>query len=929
MSRTVKLPPLFLMLLIATILPCGKSIKAFEHEPSYSWTNPIISTSMAKVSEEDVWNYWKYEDLKALDPWGDSESAAMDIVAIYEKEEPDSMQFRLDFLDLPTDVITLTHFAIDFMNGGTALIEPGIMTPTFDIQWDLMVSISGTNFTLLDSAFLHHPELLLDGQIDRQLDFIAFTIGRSAFTGWDGGAFEMQALTTDQDRTVALDRVTPTSTDDTAGRAKLILPFGNFGNYQVPAEIGHYNGFAYLSDVRPNERRGIKYLLDAVEKYEIPLTHVDFRIEILPGLEYLRINDRIRNLASRGLYDPLGGLGYGHFMVWQPDDVDAKAIEIAAKIRQDLELPAPSVFCPYEAMITPGDIQVIQDAGFDAMYALGNAYRYWFGWIDDWSDPVALQEEFETWRKVHVINGTRFVFDNRVGNYMLGAATDERWEQINWDEYSEYWQFKGTDQGLHLWWRRILQDMAIDPDQEQFFTIGTDINIAGWLFPDVVDWNFKWLASHPWIEVTTFSSILERDWTVIDHGNLELDPDELLIQYRPDTDCGYNAYFPSHYYGGVTDDRCPEISAGLDIEAYYDYIPYLRDGMQIQPARIMGDDQTPGSIIYETLHNLRTAPDNALTDLAWLSYLMHIGEQTWHDGVLLSDRAKLQANFLLQVNKLAYAANWADEAAQSLLLAQTQVVEQDLDLDGENEYAMSNDRVLAIFENDGGRLEYAFAYSTEYGPVQLVSPMHQYTFKPRPEFGMDYTNGEIAIPISGLFYIDGAFVDHKIGVANQYNVYDTSLTPSSLTFTSASFPLTKTFTLENDTIHAQYQIGSGEAMIHVFSFYVNRSAVYGKDWSEAYEKVALPGILGWQMATGGSALVNFEEVVSDGNEYSFIDSPARDEMREREDPSTYPPGHWYEFPSSSVAFYNAGGGRLSLILRASPIRLVYLPLVVR
>ena len=62
-------------------------------------------------------------DVKGLDPWGDSDSKAMDIVAIYEKEEPDPIQFRLDFLDLPTDVITPTHFALDFMTGGSTLMR--------------------------------------------------------------------------------------------------------------------------------------------------------------------------------------------------------------------------------------------------------------------------------------------------------------------------------------------------------------------------------------------------------------------------------------------------------------------------------------------------------------------------------------------------------------------------------------------------------------------------------------------------------------------------------------------------------------------------------------------------------------------------------------------------------------------------------------
>jgi hypothetical protein len=397
-----------LIILIAAILLTGLSTTASQDQPSCSWTEPSAARSKSETFE-DIWEYWQHDDLKGLDPWGDAGSKAMDIVAVYEKEEPDSLQFRLDFLNLPTETITPTHFALDFMAGGTTFVEPGNVTVTFDIEWDLMVSISGTNFALYDANFAEHPDLLVNMQVDRQLDFVAFAIGRDAFTGWDGSAFDMQAMATNPGCTVILDEIAPVATDDTAGRAQLVLLFGNPGNYTNPAEIGHYDGFGFRPDLRPGERRGLRYVLDAVEEYEIPLTHIDSRTEILPGLEYLRITDRIRTLASRGLLEPLAGLGYGHFMVWQPDDVDAKAIEIVSDIRQDLDLPASTVFYPYEAMITPGDIQVIQDAGFGAIF--GHAqYRYWFGWIEDWSDPVAVQEEFESWRKVHCHQWHAFCF---------------------------------------------------------------------------------------------------------------------------------------------------------------------------------------------------------------------------------------------------------------------------------------------------------------------------------------------------------------------------------------------------------------------------------------------------------------------------------------------------------------------------------------
>ena len=72
--------------------------------------------------------------------------------------------------------------------------------------------------------------------------------------------------------------------------------------------------------------------------------------------------------------------------------------------------------------------------------------------------------------------------------------------------------------------------------------------------------------------------------------------------------------------------------------------------------------------------------------------------------------------------------NWAESAANGELTSTTIVDELDLDLDGENEYTISNNKVFAVLENDGGRVEFAFAYDVETGPVQLVAPFNQSSF---------------------------------------------------------------------------------------------------------------------------------------------------------------------------------------------------------
>jgi len=74
---------------------------------------------------------------------------------------------------------------------------------------------------------------------------------------------------------------------------------------------------------------------------------------------------------------------------------------------------------------------------------------------------------------------------------------------------------------------------------------------------------------------------------------------------------------------------------------------------------------------------------------------------------------------------------------------------------------------------------------------------------------------------------------------------------------------------------------------------------------------------GWQMTSGGSVLLNIEDT---NNIYtaSFFDSPAREEMQQGEDDSTYLEGHWMCFPCNLIRIYSQEVD-FSLTLSAAPI----------
>lgn len=916
-----------LIVLIATLNNITSS-PCLSQQSTEGGKASLITPASSTVSRTD-WRFWRHEDVKSLDPWGDSDNDARDAVAVYAKENVDTLYFRIDFLNLRSDTIPNIYFAIDYKPGGNTSLVATNQDLVSDISWDLLLWLSESGQqAAFDTNYVDHPTVITHFTSDSELDYVEFSITEEALTDWDSNPFNLQAIITDSSSNSVLDKVTPVSTDSTTGRAKLVLAYMNMFSSYGPHSVSWYDGFALAPGRRSGERRGIKYFLDAIEKYELPLTILDLRMDVLPGNDYLPINDRLRNMTHKGILDPPETLIYGHFMPWQPFDVDTLAIRISREYREIHNLPQSEIFFPYEAMLSVGDLEAIKQTGYRAVYGF-DRFRYWFGWIDDWSNATAVKESIESVKKVHMVNGLKLFFDPRIGNYQ-GFAWDSRWGTIDWGNYSEYGIFEGTDRGLHLWWRRILLDLALDSDQEKYFTIGTDILLTPMVFQDVAEWNGSWLASHPWIEVTTFSDILDRNWAVIDHGDLNLSPDQPLEQHPPEGDMHYNAYFWDFYYGGISDGHSPLISPGANIEGYFDYIPYLRNGERIPSGMKMGDDQTSGTIVYETLHNLRNAPDNTLTRLGWLSYFILTGEQTFHSqtlyaggeeplddygGEYLHPVAKLRANYLRQVNKIVAAANWADESANGMEKTSIPVLTQDLDLDGEDEVVMKNDKVFLVFENDGGRMEYAFTYDSSGGPVQVVGPNYQNFGIIEP--GWNYEDGETALRpslrLSPVFW-DAAFVEEGY----EYGLFDISLGDSSLSFTSKDGNIMKTFTLEDNTISAHYSINNLDEIRVGFGLPADMANMYSKDWVEKIAKVISQEAAGWQVADGGYAVVNLLDTHLQRVD-SFTDSPAREEMEEREDFNSYPDGHWFFFPYNTVTVTGDGVFNLSLTLSAKPI----------
>lgn len=65
--------------------------------------------------------HWRYADLRVFDPPGASEiDPALDLTVVYAKVSTESLQFRLEFLDLPDQRQSDIYLLIDLLPGGAS-----------------------------------------------------------------------------------------------------------------------------------------------------------------------------------------------------------------------------------------------------------------------------------------------------------------------------------------------------------------------------------------------------------------------------------------------------------------------------------------------------------------------------------------------------------------------------------------------------------------------------------------------------------------------------------------------------------------------------------------------------------------------------------------------------------------------------------------
>lgn len=234
---------------------------------------------------------WQYADLRILDDI-DSLDYLSDIIAVYTRLLPETVEFRVDFLEYSLESEPEITFLIDMFAGGADQIPSGIS----DISWDLAVYKNSTgDFQAYDRLNKPVHNLKLQVLTDPIQDYIVIRLKNL----WGNAVLyqsKVQVITSSHNQLVILDRTEPVIFSSAAPqRVQLLLAFWNtFEAYTQSQALRRWDGAHTGPD---SSRHGLHNLLIAVEKTKVPVFLLDLKspsnLSALDMLDALGIIDQL------------------------------------------------------------------------------------------------------------------------------------------------------------------------------------------------------------------------------------------------------------------------------------------------------------------------------------------------------------------------------------------------------------------------------------------------------------------------------------------------------------------------------------------------------------------------------------------------------------------------------------------------------------
>ena len=251
---------------------------------------------------------------------------------------------------------------------------------------------------------------------------------------------------------------------------------------------------------------------------------------------------------------------------------------------------------------------------------------------------------------------------------------------------------------------------------------------------------------------------------------------------------------------------------------------------------------------------------------------------------------ELRSLYAGEIGNLLTAASWAQapEARASC--------DSDSDQDGEIECILASENYFAVFETKGARLAYLFVKDGTTGQAtaihQLIGPSSQFLAGLSDATAWDLASGVAADPGAMM----GAFSDAQ----RTWELYQASIEPGRILFTSVDGTVRKTFSFSSSGLHVDYQ-SSGPAQVRI-PLALDPWRRFTTGWGDDYFGEKTASGWSWKLNSGPEVEIQTSGSLSAS---PFTDSHAL--LSAVEDPNyDYPRGHYLPFPLAFVEVYAEG-----------------------
>ncbi|HEV3409910.1 MAG TPA: hypothetical protein VG095_06435, partial [Chthoniobacterales bacterium] len=547
--------------------------------------------------------------------------------------------------------------------------------------------------------------------------------------------------------------------------------------------------------------------LDAHQAYNTPLT-MHITPTLASAVQWAKsasggfrdgptFNARLAQMMSAGTIELLGSTISDHMLGYFPTSYNADNVALANSFLTSIYGVSPStkVFWTPERVSDSGVLQKANELGFTHTFVdqMRHAFK-WFGRTSALSDDGY---------RINQINNTRTLMINDSVSSYLG---------------------QNLDSGLPGPLRQLLNRKARSGQQDQAL-----IFVKHWeefgtkADADAYDQNLRWLASHPWVQIVTPDRIVSNQvdtslppdgvgdaWGQVTRGHGLALPNVSKDYVDHATQENYDQW----YFGSVQEeslrDKVFNIRTGAALPTSYGQvgangianqawgsIAGLIAGPANNDLLALGRATFHASVFETAFHNQTN------NDLSKFSTGAYINPDTTFQT--LAGFAKIAQSQSRHAAIYSRVNAWSSAANSGLYNGSSASEQTDVDLDGELEYLLFNDRVFALFERIGGRMTAAWLRDINSGYVtQVVGNPASYAGSETEEEGAGNFAGTAvnAHRTSGFkdwFAKLDAQGNGTFGYVNDH--YSVTAAPSGIgwTFTSADGRISKTITLGSGT----------------------------------------------------------------------------------------------------------------------------------